>query len=60
MQARIVVNGGATSAPTLWRVLVGQDMTREQASDLAIRVRQETGTALVVLEPEPAPTPPQQ
>lgn len=59
MQARILSNGSATSSPTLWRVLVGHDMTREQAADLAIRVRQETGAALVVLEPEPDPAPQQ-
>jgi hypothetical protein len=33
-------------------VIVGREMTREQAGDLAIRVRRETGTAIVVPEPE--------
>jgi len=32
-------------------------MTREQATALAVRVRQETGAALVVSEPEPSSTP---
>jgi len=53
-QARIVSNGGASGAPLLWRVIVGREMTREQATALAVRVRQETGAALVVAEPEPA------
>lgn len=50
-EARIVSNG---STPALWRVIVGREMTREQATELAVRVRQETGTAFVVPEPEPA------
>jgi len=57
MQARVVSNSGATGAPTLWRVIVGREMTREQATALAVRVRQETGAALVVSEPEPSSTP---
>ena len=60
MQARVVFNGGATAAPTLWRVIVGREMTREQATELAVRVRQETGAALVVAEPESAPAPARQ
>jgi peptidoglycan lytic transglycosylase len=36
----------------LWRVLVGREMTLEQANELAIRVRKETGAALVVREPQ--------
>jgi rare lipoprotein A len=60
LPARIVVNSDTTGSPALWRVLVGQDMTREQAAALAVRVRQDTGAALVVLEPESTPTPPQQ
>ncbi len=60
MEARIISNGGATAAPTLWRVIVGREMTREQAAELAVRVRQETGAALVVVEAEPAPTPARQ
>jgi rare lipoprotein A len=39
--------------PTLWRVIVGHQMTSEQAAALAVRVRRESGTAIVV--PEPAP-----
>jgi len=57
MQARIVSNEAAAGAPSLWRVVVGREMTREQATALAVRVRQETGAALVVAEPQPAPTP---
>jgi rare lipoprotein A len=53
MQARVVSTGGAAGAPTLWRVIVGREMTREQAAELAVRVRQQTGTALVVAEPGP-------
>ena len=53
----IVPSNGATAAPPLWRVIIGREMTREQATALAIQVRQETGAALVVSEPEPAPTP---
>ena len=40
---------------SLWRVIVGREMTREQATELAIRVRQEAGAAVVVPEPEPVP-----
>lgn len=50
-EARVVSNG---RTPALWRVIVGREMTREQAIALAVRVRQETGAALVVPEPEPA------
>jgi len=57
MQARIVSNEAAAGAPSLLRVVVGREMTREQATALAVRVRQETGAALVVAEPQPAPTP---
>lgn len=53
-EARIVSNGGN---PPLWRVIVGRAMTREQAAELAVRVRQETGVALVVAEPEPVAPP---
>ena len=41
--------------PPLWRVIVGRDMTREQAAELATRVRREAGAAIVVPEPEPVP-----
>ena len=43
-----------TAAP--WRVIVGHDMTRDQATQLAIRIRQQTGAALVIAEPDPSPT----
>jgi hypothetical protein len=36
-------------------VIVGREMTREQAAELAIRVRREAGTAIVVPEPESSP-----
>ena len=51
--ARVV---SSSTSPTLWRVIVGHEMTRDHAAELAIRVRQETGAALVVAEPEPSPT----
>lgn len=59
-QARVVSNTTPTGAPALWRVIVGHQMTRDQAAELAIRVRQETGAALVVAEPAPTPEPSQQ
>jgi rare lipoprotein A len=52
-EARVVPFNGRT--PPLWRVIVGREMTREQAAALAIRVRREAGTAIVVLEPDSAP-----
>jgi rare lipoprotein A len=36
----------------LWRVVVGRQMTIDQAGELAARVRKERGAALVVPEPE--------
>ena len=36
----------------LWRVVVGRQMTLDQAGELAVRVRKEMGAALVVPEPE--------
>ena len=51
--ARVVPSNGRT--PPLWRVVVGREMTREQAAELAIRVRREAGTAIVVPEPESTP-----
>jgi rare lipoprotein A len=58
MQARVVSSSTtSTTTPTLWRVIVGREMTREQAAELAIRVRQETCAALVVAEPDPSPAP---
>ena len=54
-EARVALSNGRT--PRLWRVVVGHEMTREQAVELAIRVRRETGTAIVVLEPGSTPVP---
>jgi rare lipoprotein A len=53
--ARVAPSNGRT--PPLLRVIVGREMTREQAAELAIRVRRETGTAIVVLEPTPNTAP---
>jgi len=51
-----VVQGDDT--PPLWHVLVGREMTIEQANELALRVRQEGGQAAVVPErPNPTPNP---
>jgi rare lipoprotein A len=57
VEARVAPSNGRM--PPLWRVIVGHEMTREQAAELAIRVRRETGSAIVVLEPgsTPAATP---
>lgn len=52
-EARVAPSSGRT--PPLWRVIVGREMTREQAAELAIRVRREAGTAIVVPEPESSP-----
>jgi len=52
-EARVAPSNGRT--PPLWRVIVGREMTREQAAELAIRVRRETGSAIVVAEPAAAP-----
>jgi rare lipoprotein A len=46
-----------TRTPPLWRVIVGRQLTREQAAELALRVRREAGTAMVVPEPELVPAP---
>jgi rare lipoprotein A len=51
-ETRVVPSNGSTLP--LWRVIVGRDMTREQAAELAIRVRREAGAAIVVPEPESA------
>jgi len=48
-EARVAPSNGRT--PPLWRVIVGREMTREQAAELAIRVRREIGSAIVVPEP---------
>jgi len=50
-EARVVQGGGT---PPLWHVLVGREMTIEQANELAARVRREVGQAAVVPE---RPTP---
>ena len=47
-----VIQGNET--PPLWHVLVGRQMTLEQATDLAERVRREAGEAVVVPE-RPSP-----
>lgn len=47
--ARILSN---ENTPASWRVIVGREMTRERATELAFRVRQHTGAAMVVREPE--------
>ena len=51
--ARTLVDAART--PALWRVLVGREMTIEQASNLAARVRSEAGAGIVVPEPEQSP-----
>jgi rare lipoprotein A len=50
-ETRIAPSNGRT--PPLWRVIVGHELTREQAAELAIRVRRESGTAIVVSEAGP-------
>ncbi|MDP8990569.1 MAG: septal ring lytic transglycosylase RlpA family protein [Acidobacteriota bacterium] len=55
VHAHIDFTGGTNGVLIVWRVIVGYAMTRDQAAELAIRVRQETGAALVVAEPEPDP-----
>ena len=44
-------------SPTLWRVLVGRVPSEQAASNLAERVRQESGTAFVVRLDPSARTP---
>lgn len=48
-EARVILGDGDRP---LWKVLVGRQMTSDQAADLASRVRRESGTALVVPEPD--------
>lgn len=48
VDARVVSNG---QNPPLWRVLVGREMTLDQATEFAARVRQSTSSALIVPEP---------
>jgi rare lipoprotein A len=47
-----------TASPILWRVVVGRQMTVEQANELARRVRPLAGVARVVLDPDPEPSTP--
>jgi len=47
--ARMLSNG---RTPILWRVIVGREMTWEQATELAVRVRQKAGAAIVVRGPD--------
>ena len=47
-EARTLVD--ASRNPPLWKVLVGREMTREQATELAVRVRRQTRAAIVVPE----------
>jgi peptidoglycan lytic transglycosylase len=47
MDARVVVG-----ANNLWRVIVGRQMTEEQAGALAMRVRRDAGASLIVRDPE--------
>jgi rare lipoprotein A len=47
-EARVVPGNGT---PPLWRVLVGRQMTLDQANDLASQVREQAGAAAVVSEP---------
>jgi rare lipoprotein A len=56
-QARLVFS---STGPAPWRVIVGHEMTRDQATELATRVRQETGAAMVIAEPASTPAPPPQ
>jgi rare lipoprotein A len=42
----------SSRSPSLWRVVVGREMTREQADALALRVRTEAGVGVVVPEPD--------
>jgi len=48
--ARTRLDTGRT--PPLWRVVVGREMTREQADALARRIRTEAGAGIVVPEPD--------
>jgi len=52
--ARILSN---ESTPASWRVIVGREMTRERATELAFRVRRQTGAAIVIREPETSADP---
>lgn len=56
-QARVVSNPVLPTVPTLWRVIVGHELTRQEAIELALRVRLQSGAALVVAESAPDPQP---
>ena len=51
--ARTVLD--STRNPPLWRVLVGREMTLEQANELARRVKSGAGAGFVVPEPGLSP-----
>lgn len=53
MDARTILD--TTRNPPLWRVLVGREMTMDEANELAGRVRTESGAGFVVAEPGPSP-----
>ncbi len=53
MDARTILD--TTRNPPLWRVLVGREMTMDEANELAGRVRTEAGAGFVVPEPGPSP-----
>ena len=42
----------SSHTPAMWRVVVGREMTREQADALARRVRTEAGAGVVIAEPD--------
>lgn len=46
----------SSRAPAMWRVVVGREMTREQADALARRVRTEAGAGIVIPEPDATPS----
>jgi peptidoglycan lytic transglycosylase len=52
MDARVVLGTDNLGTSNLWRVIVGRQMTREQAVALANRVRKDTGATLLVPEPD--------
>jgi len=45
----------SSRTPAMWRVVVGREMTREQADALARRVRTEAGAGVVIPEPDARP-----
>jgi len=52
MDSRVVLGTNNLGTNNLWRVIVGRQMTQEQAVVLANRVRKDTGATLIVPEPE--------